>query len=147
MGFRAKGAEGRAGGGKSARDPSVAEGAPGLGSKRVETGRASMVCWGRGSDSPYVESILHGRTLGEDAPVRPAESHWHMVFVRQEGEARVVFAGPWTTAGQTYYTGGAEILWIKFRLGAFMPHLPVGRFLDKETVLPGASSRSHRTVR
>ena len=33
-----------------------------------------------------------------------------MVFVRQDGEARVVFVGPWTTAGNTYYTEGAEIL-------------------------------------
>jgi hypothetical protein len=44
--------------------------------------------------------------------------------------------------GVTHYAEGAEILWIKFKHGAFMPHLPVRRFLDTETVLPGASSRS-----
>ena len=65
-----------------------------------------------------------------------------MVFVEKDGEARVVFVGPWTTAGVAHYAEGAEILWIKFKLGTFMPHLPVGRFLDTETALPGASSQS-----
>jgi hypothetical protein len=102
----------------------------------------SIVYEERRSDSPYVETIIRGRTVSDDSPVRPAECHWHMVFVRQDGEARVVFVGPWTTAGNTYYTEGAEILWVKFRLGAFMPHLPARRFLDVETILPEAASRS-----
>ena len=85
---------------------------------------------------------MHGRTLSDDSPTRPAESHWHLVFVKKDDEVWVVFVGPWTTAGVAHYAEGAEILWIKFKLGAFMPHLPAGRFLDTETVLPGASSRS-----
>jgi hypothetical protein len=40
------------------------------------------------------------------------------------------------------YTEGAELLWIKFKLGAFMPHLPARNFLDVETILPGAASNS-----
>jgi hypothetical protein len=103
---------------------------------------ASITYQERGSDSPYVESIIRGRTLSDDSPTRPAECHWHMVFVRKDGKAWVVFVGPWTTAGVAHYAEGAEILWIKFKLGAFMPHLPIGRFRDAETVLPGASSRS-----
>jgi hypothetical protein len=89
-----------------------------------------------------VSSIMQGRTLRDDSPIRPAEYHWHMVFVRKDGEVRVVFVGPWTTAGVAHYAERAEILWIKFKLGAFMPHLPAGRFLDTETILPGASSRT-----
>ena len=96
----------------------------------------------RPSDSPYVETIMHGRTLSDDSPLRPAECHWHMVFVRKDGETRVVFVGPWTTAGFTHYAAGAEILWVKFKLGTFMPHLPASNFLDAETILPEASSRS-----
>jgi hypothetical protein len=65
-----------------------------------------------------------------------------MVFVRKDGEVRVVFAGPWTTAGLTYYAAGAEVLWVTFKLGTFMPHLPAGNFLDAETILPEAASRS-----
>ena len=40
----------------------------------------------RPSDSSYVKSIMYGRTLSDDSPVRPAECHWHMVFVRKDGE-------------------------------------------------------------
>jgi hypothetical protein len=35
-------------------------------------GRASISGWMRGSDSPYVETIMHGRTLSDDSPVRGA---------------------------------------------------------------------------
>ena len=110
--------------------------------EHVGVERASITSRARCSDSPYVESIMHGRTLSDDSPTRPAECHWHMVFVRKDGEVRAVFVGPWTTAGVAHYAEGAEILWIKFKLGAFMPHLPAGRFRDTETVLPSASSRS-----
>jgi hypothetical protein len=96
----------------------------------------------RPSDSPYLETVTFGLTTSDGWSVRPAETSWHMVFVRKDGEAWVVFVGPWTTAGVAHYAEGAEILWIKFKLGTFMPHLPAGRFLDTETVLPGASSRS-----
>ena len=92
--------------------------------EHVGAERASITCQERESDSPYVETIMHGRTLSDDSPVRPAECHWHMVFVRKDGKAWVVFVGPWTTAGIAHYAEGAEILWIKFKLGAFMPHLP-----------------------
>ncbi len=102
----------------------------------------SIIYEERASDSPYVETIMHGRTLSDGSPVRPAECRWHMVFVRKDGEARVVFVGPWTTAGSTHYAEGAEILWVKFKLGAFMPHLPAREFLDTETILPEAASRS-----
>jgi AraC-like DNA-binding protein len=40
------------------------------------------------------------------------------------------------------YSEGAEILWIKFKLGTFMPHLPTRDFRDAETILPGAASQS-----
>ena len=110
--------------------------------EHVEVERASITSRARWSDSPYVESIMHGRTLSDDSPTRPAECHWHMVFVKKDGGARVVFVGPWTTTGVAHYKEGAEILWIKFGLGTYMPHMPLGRFSDVETVLPDASSRS-----
>jgi hypothetical protein len=90
--------------------------------------RASITSRARRSDSPYVESIMHGRTLSDDSPTRPAECHWHMVFVERDGEALVVFVGPWTTVGVAHYAEGAEILWIKFKLGAFMPTCPPADF-------------------
>jgi len=85
---------------------------------------------------------MQGRSVGEGSTIRPAEPHWHMVFVRFNGSLQPILVGPLTTAGVVNYTEGAEILWIKFKLGVFMPHLPVRNFLDVETPLPGAGSRS-----
>jgi hypothetical protein len=47
-----------------------------------------------------------------------------------------------TTSGIVAYTEGAELLWIKFKLGAFMPHLPAKHVLDTALPLPGATSQS-----
>jgi hypothetical protein len=96
----------------------------------------------RPSDSPYVETVTSGRTASDGSTVRPAESHWHMISVRQNGDARLLVVGPWSTAGVVSWTEGAEIVWIRFKLGAFMPHLPARNFLDTEMLLPEATSRS-----
>ena len=102
----------------------------------------SIIYEQRSSDSPYVETITHGWTVSAGSPVRPAESHWHMVMVKQDGSARLLVVGPLTTAGVVSWTEGAELVWIKFKLGAFMPHLPARDCLDAETILPGAADQS-----
>ena len=96
----------------------------------------------RPSDSPYIESITRGQTLCADSVIRPAESRWHMVIVRQQDATRLLIVGPWTTAGVTSYTAGAELLWIRFSLGTFMPHVGTRQFLDVETILPRAAAQS-----
>ncbi len=96
----------------------------------------------RRSDSPYVETVTRGRTVGNGSTIRPAEIHWHMVFVDYRGTSQPIIAGPLTTAGVVSYTEGAEILWIKFKLGTYMPHLSLRKALDKETPLPGGAGRS-----
>jgi hypothetical protein len=102
----------------------------------------SIIYEERSSDSPYVETIMCGRTVSDGSTIRPAESHWHMVFVKRKGNVRPLVVGPWSTAGVAAWGEGAEILWIKFKLGAFMPHLPTKKFLDAETALPGAASNA-----
>ncbi len=93
----------------------------------------------RRSDSPFVEAIMHG-TITEPAQlIRPAETRWHLVFVRAEGFTHAIKVGPWTSAGVAEFRGVADVLWIRFKLGAFMPHMPVRSFLNSETVLPRAS--------
>jgi AraC-like DNA-binding protein len=65
-----------------------------------------------------------------------------MVFVRENGRLHPLVVGPLTTAGVASWGEGAEILWIQFKLGTFMPHLPAKDILDVETILPGAASQS-----
>lgn len=102
----------------------------------------SLVYEERLSDSPYIELITQGRTIGSSSTIRPAEVNWHMVFVKYNGQAQPLMVGPLTSSGVVNFTEGVELLWIKFKLGTFMPHLPVKDFLDNETAMPTASSKS-----
>jgi AraC-like DNA-binding protein len=102
----------------------------------------SIVYEERRSDSPYVEAVTHGWTESDGSTVRPAECCWHLVVVRQAGDARALAVGPLTGAGVASWAAGAEILWIRFTLGTFMPHMPARNLLDTETVLPDATSKS-----
>ena len=102
----------------------------------------SLISEERLSDSPYVESVTRGWTMKEGMTIRPAEIHWHMVFVKEHGRTHRLVVGPLSTAGVASWGEGAEILWIKFKLGVFMPHLPVRDFLDSEEALPGAAGKS-----
>jgi len=90
----------------------------------------------RASDSPYVETITYGRTASDGCVIRPAEIHWHMVLVKHNDDRLALVVGPWSSAGVVSFTAGAELVWIKFRLGTFMPHRPTKDFRDRETVLP-----------
>jgi AraC-like DNA-binding protein len=96
----------------------------------------------RPSDSPFVESISHGITLSAGSSIRPAEYHWHMVFVKEKGNVHPLMVGPLGSSGLAHWGEGGEILWIKFKLGTFMPHMPVKSLLDSETELPDASSKT-----
>ena len=99
----------------------------------------SMISEARLSDSPYIESVTRGWTLSEGTSIRPAEIHWHMVFVKHTGGTLALAVGPLTTSGIASWGEGGEILWIKFKLGVFMPHLPMKDRINAEQTLPDAS--------
>jgi hypothetical protein len=94
------------------------------------------------SDSPYLELVTRGYTEGNGSTIRPSETHWHMVFAKHEGGIQPIVVGPLTTSGVVPFTEGIELLWVKFKLGAFMPHMPARNCLDSETILPVAAGKS-----
>lgn len=94
------------------------------------------------SDSPIVATIMRGQTVSDGCTIRPAENSWHMVFVSHTHGVQSLIVGPWTSAGIASWKAGAEILWIKFKLGVFMPHLSTRNFLNQEVSLTNASSTS-----
>ena len=102
----------------------------------------TIVAEARPSDSPLIESVMRGHTLCAGTTIRPAETNWHMVVLKLDGAARVLAVGPLTSSGVVRYGAGGELLWIKFRLGTFLPHAPMRGWADRETVLPNASRRS-----
>jgi hypothetical protein len=65
-----------------------------------------------------------------------------MILTRHSGGTQFLLVGPLETSGVVAWGGAAEMLWIKFKLGTFMPHLPTREILESETSLPEASSRS-----
>jgi AraC-like DNA-binding protein len=102
----------------------------------------SLIFEDRPSDSPLVETVIRGRTIGESTVIRPAEMCWHMVFATYEGRTRAIITGPLTTSGEVRFIEGVELLWIRFRLGTYLPGIPMKCLLDVETPLPGASGRN-----
>jgi hypothetical protein len=94
------------------------------------------------SDSPYIENVTHGWTTDSDSVIRPAENHWHMVLRKYNGDTQLLLVGALPTSGIVSYGEGAELLWIKFKLGTWLSHLPVKEFIDTEKELPNASSQS-----
>jgi AraC-like DNA-binding protein len=97
---------------------------------------------GRPSDSPYVEMIWRGQAGSDYFPVCPADVRWNMLLLRHNDRVKVSIEGPLTRARPTRQPEGAEWLVIKFKLGAFMPHLPVRTLLDAEAVLPKGAHKS-----
>ncbi|MEO8611423.1 MAG: helix-turn-helix domain-containing protein [Chloroflexota bacterium] len=94
------------------------------------------------SDSPYLEQVSHGYTEGNGSTVRPSEIHWHMVFTKHQGGILPIVVGPLTSSGIVPYMEGLELLWVQFKLGTFMPHMPTRDRLDSETILPIAAGKS-----
>lgn len=94
------------------------------------------------SDLPYIETVMHGHSLADGSAIRPAETNWHMVFVRTEGKVNSLVVGPWSSAGTAEWQEGGEILWIKFKLGVFMPHMPFRQMLDNELTLPAGLNQT-----
>ncbi len=94
------------------------------------------------ADSPYIETVMQGQAVRDGSAIRPAEYCWHLVFVQEHGNLHPLVVGPWTTAGVAAWQAGGEILWIKFKPGVFMPHLPFHHLIDRETPMPEGVGQS-----
>ncbi|WP_216594177.1 AraC family transcriptional regulator [Synechococcus sp. PCC 6312] len=66
-----------------------------------------------------------------------------MVITTFNGKTRITARGPETKASEADFPANAEFFGITFKLGTFMPHLPVKTLLDRQDVtFPKASSKS-----
>src|SRR5215813_11986735 len=112
---------------------------------RPRTGgaRLFLVFSDRPSDSPFVERVwrCHSERAGRFLSI--ASSHWEMVVTRHKGKTTMTVRGPETKATAIDCPADGEWLGIRFRLGTFMPQLPVANLLDRQDVnLPGVTGRS-----
>jgi hypothetical protein len=97
----------------------------------------------RSADSSFVEMIwrTHSERAGTFTSV--AASNWEIVIVTFNSKTTITARGPETKASEADFPADAEFFGITFKLGSFMPHLPVRTLLDRQDVtLPEASSNS-----
>ena len=83
-------------------------------------------------ESSYIEWVAHGYTVADGLEMRPAEYNWHLIFTRHAGVLRILVVGALEEARPLSYVAGAETLWIRFKVGTYMPHLPAPVTLNRE---------------
>jgi len=97
----------------------------------------------RTSDSPFVERVWHCRSERANTFVSIAEPRWEMVVSRHQGKTTFTVRGPETNAATIDCSADGEWVGIRFKLGTFMPQLPVRNLLDRnDMTLPQATRRS-----
>ena len=97
---------------------------------------------GRPSDSPYIDMIWRGSALGDYSTICPADGHWDLLLLRRNGRMQISVEGPLTKAKAKTHPEGTEWRVIRFKLGTFMPILPVRTLLNGEAILPEGSRKS-----
>lgn len=96
----------------------------------------------RPSESSFVETIWRTQSENADSFISCAVSHWEIVVTRQDGKTALTLRGPETQATLAPCPANAEFFGIQFKLGTFMPHLPVSSLVDNAITLPAATSQS-----
>jgi hypothetical protein len=97
----------------------------------------------RPANSPLVEMVWHTHSERPGTFTSVAVSNWEMVITIFGGKTMITARGPETKASQADFPADAEFFGITFKLGTFMPHLPMKTLLDRQdATLPKASSKS-----
>ena len=94
------------------------------------------------SDSPLVDTIW--RTYSSQAGVfqSQAVSHWEMVVWHYEGETRITVRGPETKVTQADSPPDTEFFGIRFKVGSYMPYLPMKKLVDNDLTFPEATGKA-----
>lgn len=85
----------------------------------------------RPSDSPFVERVwrCHSERAGQFHSI--ASPHWEMAVSRVKGRTFLTIRGPETKATLANCPADGEWFGIRFKLGTFMPSLPVSALIDR----------------
>jgi AraC-like DNA-binding protein len=97
----------------------------------------------RPSEVPFVEAIWQTQSDHSGSFISTAENRWEMVVTSYKNKTTFTVRGPETKATPVDYPADFEVFGIIFKYGAFMPHLPFSKLLDRnEVTLPEATSKS-----
>ncbi len=98
----------------------------------------------RVSDSPYVERIWRTRSVPAEAFISIAAGNWELNVTRQRGDVFVAILGPEAQASTAAIPDDAEFFGIQFKVGTFMPALPLLSLANGGIVLPGSIDGAFR---
>lgn len=96
----------------------------------------------RPSDSSFVELIWQTQSERAGSFISRAVSHWEIVVTKCQGKTTLTIRGPETKAALAPCPANAEFFGIQFKLGTFMPHLPMKTLVDGAVNLPEATGQS-----
>lgn len=97
----------------------------------------------RSSDVPFVDMIWHTYSEESGTFLSQAQTNWEMVLMRDKGKTTFFVRGPETKASMAETSADTEFFGIVFKLGTFMPHLPIKTVMDRsEIALPEATNQS-----
>jgi len=97
----------------------------------------------RSANPSFVEMVWYTRSERAGTFTSAAVSSWEIVITTFDGKTMITARGPETKASEADFPADAEFFGITFKLGTFMPHLPIRTLLDRQdATLPEASSNS-----
>ena len=97
----------------------------------------------RSANSSFVDMVWRTHSERAGTFISVAASNWEMVIATFNGKTTITARGPETKASQADYPADAEFFGIVFKLGSFMPHLPLKTLRDRQdATLPEASSNA-----
>ncbi|MFN8377672.1 MAG: AraC family transcriptional regulator [Anaerolineae bacterium] len=96
----------------------------------------------RPSDSPRVELVWRSHSTGGGTFLSTATSRTEMIITRQQGTVQFSVRGPETQASIAPVPEEAEFIGIQFKLGTFIPCLPIDRLVNNGINLPEAGSQT-----
>jgi hypothetical protein len=97
----------------------------------------------RPANSSFVEMVWHTHSERAGTFTSVAVSNWEMVITTLGGKTMITARGPETKASQADFPADAEYFGITFKVGTFMPHLPLKTLLDRQdATLPEVSSNA-----
>lgn len=94
------------------------------------------------SDSPFVERVWQSQTEEAGEFTSIAVNQWSMVIWEEEGHRKIAIRGPETRATLSPVPAHSYSFGVIFKLGTFMPHLPVNQLVDRQIVLTTAAGQS-----
>lgn len=96
----------------------------------------------RSVSASFVESIWRTHSERAGKFISAAASNWELVISTFDGKTMIAARGPETKASEADFPANAEFFGITFKLGTFMPQLPLKALMNRQDAILPAASRN-----